>query len=116
MQTGPMTSVGSVRTFNADEGWGVIDGPDVPGGCWVHFSAIAMDGYRELARGQHVSFRAEPASQDGFAYRAAKVWMSMTGIEPPDQPRTQGGSAAYHSSLTLTFDAPHQDDVTGTQA
>src|SRR4051812_10864714 len=74
MQTGPMTSVGSVRTFNADEGWGVIDGPDVPGGCWVHFSAIAMDGYRELARGQRVSFRAEAASQDGFAYRAVKVW------------------------------------------
>lgn len=100
-----MTSVGSVRTFDADEGWGVIDGPEVPGGCWVHFSSIAMDGHRELTRGQHVSFRAEAASQDGFAYRAVKVW---TGdIEPPDQPRTQGDSAAYHSSLTLTFDPPH---------
>jgi CspA family cold shock protein len=109
-----MTSVGSVRTFDADEGWGVIDGPDVPGGCWVHFSAIAMDGYRELPRGQHVSFRAEAASQDGFAYRAVKVWTG--GIEPPDQPQTQGSSAAYHSSLALTFDAPYQGDVTGTQA
>jgi CspA family cold shock protein len=109
-----MTSVGSVRVFDADEGWGVIDGPDVPGGCWVHFSAIAMDGYRELARGQHVSFRAEAASQDGFDYRAVKVWTGS--VEPPDQPRTQGGSAAYHSSLTLTFDAPHPDDAAGTQA
>ncbi|MFC7545634.1 hypothetical protein [Plantactinospora sp. GCM10030261] len=64
----------------------------------------AMDGYRELARGQHVSFRAEVASQDGFAYRAVKVW---TGdVEPADQPRTQRGSAAYHSSLNLTFDPP----------
>jgi CspA family cold shock protein len=108
-----MTSVGSVRTFDADEGWGVIDGPDVPGGCWVHFSAIAMDGYRELARGQLVSFRVEAASQDGFAYRAVKVW---TGdVEPPDQPQTQGSSAAYHSSLTLTFDTPHPDDVAGRQ-
>jgi CspA family cold shock protein len=104
-----MTSVGSVRTFNADEGWGVIDGPDVPGGCWVHFSAIAMDGYRELARGQHVSFRAEAASQDGFDYRAVKVWTADT--EPPDQPRTQGSSAAYHSSLTLTFDGPHPGET-----
>lgn len=61
-----------------------------------------------------MSFRAEAASQDGFAYRAVKVWTG--GIEPPDQPRTQGNSAAYHSSLTLTFDAPHQGDATGTQA
>jgi len=34
-----------VREFYPDEGWGVIDGPDVPGGCWVHFSAIAVAGY-----------------------------------------------------------------------
>jgi CspA family cold shock protein len=104
-----MTSVGSVRTFDADEGWGVIDGPDVPGGCWVHFSAIAMEGYRVLAPGQQVSFRAEAASQDGFAYRAMKVWTS--GIEPPDQPQTHGSSAAYHSSLTLTFDHSEPDDA-----
>ncbi|GGN85602.1 hypothetical protein GCM10010112_66200 [Actinoplanes lobatus] len=103
-----------MRTFDADEGWGVIDGPDVPGGCWVHFSAIAIDGYRELARGQHVSFRAEAASQDGFAYRAVKVWMG--GSEPPDQPGVQGNSAAYESSLTLIFDPPHPGDVAGTQA
>jgi CspA family cold shock protein len=109
-----MTSVGSVRTFDADEGWGVIDGLDVPGGCWVHFSAICMDGYRQLTRGQHVTFRAEAASQDGFAYRAVKVWAG--GIEPLDQSRTQGSSAVYRSSLTLTFDAPRSDDVTGTQA
>jgi CspA family cold shock protein len=100
-----MASVGSVQTFDADEGWGVIDGPDVPGGCWVHFSSIATDGYRQLTQGQQVSFRAESASQDGYAYRAVKVWTD--GIEPPDQAQTPGGFAAYHSSLTLTFDSPH---------
>lgn len=97
-----MTSVGSVRTFDADEGWGVIDGPDVPGGCWVHFSAIAMAGYRELKPGQRVSFSAEAASQDGFAFRAVKVW---TGdAEPPGQPGREESSAAYQSRLTLTFE------------
>ena len=97
-----MTSSGSVRTFDADEGWGVIDGPDVPGGCWVHFSAIEMRGFRALAPGQRVTFRAEAASQDGFAFRATKVWTGAD--EPPDQPRTRGNSAAYRSTLTLTFD------------
>ena len=108
-----MTSVGSVRAFDADEGWGVIDGPDVPGGCWVHFSALAMDGYRMLVAGQQVSFRAEAVSQDGFAYRAVKVWMG--GAEPVDRDRTESGSAGYHSRLTLTFDTPLTDD-SGMQA
>lgn len=103
-QNGAVTRVGVVRAFHADEGWGVIDGPDVPGGCWVHFSAIAMGGYRQLTPGQRVSFRAEAVSQDGFAFRAVKVW---TGdAEPPDDPDQHGTSAAYHSTLTLTFDDP----------
>ncbi|MEV8507065.1 cold shock domain-containing protein [Actinoplanes sp. NPDC051475] len=97
-----MTSAGSVRTFDADEGWGVIDGPDVPGGCWVHFSVIAAAGYRELMPGQLVSFSAEAASQDGFAFRAVKVW---TGdVEPPGQPGPGENSTAYRSTLTLTFE------------
>jgi CspA family cold shock protein len=99
-----MTSSGSVRTFDADEGWGVIDGPDVPGGCWVHFSAIEMPGFRALVAGQRVTFRAEAANQDGFAFRATKVWTGAD--EPPDQPPTRGNSAAYRSTLTLTFDEP----------
>jgi CspA family cold shock protein len=96
-----MTSSGVVRSFDAGEGWGVLDGPDVPGGCWVHFSAIAMIGYRELAAGQTVSFHAEAADQDGFAFRAVKVW---TGDVEPDQPRPGNGSAGYSSVLRLTFD------------
>jgi cold shock protein len=78
VHTGPMASTGIVRTFDPDVGWGVIDGPDVPGGCWVHFSAIAADGYRQLADGQPVSFIAEEVSQDGFAFRAVKVWTGDT--------------------------------------
>ncbi|TDC35128.1 cold shock domain-containing protein [Micromonospora sp. 15K316] len=108
-----MTSVGSVRTFDADEGWGVIDAPDVPGGCWVHFSAIAGDGYRQLVRGQRVSFHAEAANQDGFGFRAVKVWTEE--IEPADYPRVQGNSAVYRSSLTLTFDDPTRTDMTWPQ-
>lgn len=99
-----MTSSGSVRTYDAAAGWGVIDGPDVPGGCWVHFSAIAADGYRQLAPGQHVSFVAEAARQDGFAFRAVKVWTGDT--EPPGADQGHAPSAAYDSTLTLTIDGP----------
>ncbi|WP_411267250.1 cold-shock protein [Actinoplanes sp. KI2] len=105
-----MTSVGSVRAFDADEGWGVIDGPDVPGGCWVHFSAIATAGFRELRPGQPVRFRAEAADQDGYAYRAVQVWSG--NAEPPDPPPTHDDrSGGYHSRLTLTVDPPPSSDA-----
>jgi len=47
-----MSETGTVREYDADEGWGVIDAPSVPGGCWVHFSAIASsytNQFRSLA-------------------------------------------------------------------
>jgi cold shock protein len=98
-----MASIGSVRSYSTDEGWGVIDGPDVPGGCWVHFSAIAVAGYRELTPGEQVSFHHEAADQDGFAFRAKKVWTGA--VEPPD-PTAVPADGAYRSTLTLSFDPP----------
>jgi CspA family cold shock protein len=99
-----VASVGVVREFRLDQGWGIIDGSDVPGGCWVHFSAIVMDGDRRLTPGQWASFRAEAADQDGFNFRALKVWLN--GLEPADPPADQESSSAHRSSLTLTFDQP----------
>jgi hypothetical protein len=41
---------GVVQWFDADEGWGVIVAPQVPGDCFVHFSSIEARGYREPCR------------------------------------------------------------------
>jgi len=96
---------GVVREFHGNEGWGVIDGPTVPGGCWVHFSAVAMDGFRQLAAGRHVWFRAEAAEQDAFGFRAVKVWTGdVEPTDPPSSKHAPGG--AYRSRLLLTFDEP----------
>jgi cold shock protein len=67
---------GVVRAFDPDEGWGVIEASEVPGGCFVHFSNIAMDGYRSLGVGQRVRFTCEEPGflQDGYPYRAITVW------------------------------------------
>jgi CspA family cold shock protein len=66
---------GTVKSFNDEEGWGVLTAPDVPGEIWVHFSGIEMDGYRALVEGQRVEFDCEhyPPGQDGFFYRARRV-------------------------------------------
>ena len=48
-------TTGIVKWFNAEKGYGFIsveNGPDV----FVHYSAIAADGYRSLEENQRVEF------------------------------------------------------------
>ena len=48
-------ATGTVKWFSSEKGFGFIsqaDGPDV----FVHFSAIAGDGYRNLEENQKVEF------------------------------------------------------------
>ena len=73
----PQNSVaGVVRWFDADEGWGVIVAPEVPGGCFAHFSVIQASGFRELRAGQRVRFTYEDPGflQDDCPFRALAVW------------------------------------------
>jgi len=69
-------SAGTVKWFDADEGWGVIEAAEVPGGCFVHFSNVETAGYRQLHAGQQVHFTFEQPGflQDGYSYRALAVW------------------------------------------
>ena len=47
---------GTVKWFSNSKGYGFIS-PDTGGGdVFAHFSAIAMEGYRTLRRGQKVNF------------------------------------------------------------
>jgi cold shock protein len=107
VQTGDVAHSGVVREFHVDDGWGVIDGPAVPGGCWVHFSAIAMGGFRQLTAGQHVWFRADAAEHDGFSFRAVKVWTEDVEPTSPARPKRSSGGA-FRSHLALTFDEPEE--------
>ena len=67
---------GVVKSFDADEGWGVIASAELPGDCFVHFSSIEIRGYRELRAGQHVWLTYEDPGflQDGCRFRALQVW------------------------------------------
>ena len=46
---------GKVKWFNAEKGYGFIENEE-GGDVFVHFSAIAMDGYKTLEEGQEVTF------------------------------------------------------------
>jgi cold shock CspA family protein len=68
-----MISRGTVREWS-DDGYGVVDSADTPGGCWVFHISVAQDGFRALTPGDEVAFTFERARQDGFEFRALVLW------------------------------------------
>jgi len=49
---------GTVKWFNNSKGYGFLVSADESKDVFVHFSSIAMDGYRTLKTGQNVLFEA----------------------------------------------------------
>ena len=101
-----MATRGRVSAWHEDEGWGVLESEETPGGCWAHFSAVRVEGYKVLAAGQEVLFVHEPCEQDGFAHRALAVWPADR--QPVREAPETRDSPAYRSSLRLRFDEPEQ--------
>ncbi len=50
---------GTVKWFNESKGFGFITPGDGSADVFVHFSAIAGDGFKTLAEGQTVSYNVE---------------------------------------------------------
>jgi CspA family cold shock protein len=47
---------GTVKWFNSEKGFGFIQQDDGGADVFVHYSAIASSGYRELSEGQKVEY------------------------------------------------------------
>ena len=63
---------GTVKWFNNAKGYGFIEqqgGEDV----FVHFSAIAMDGFKTLAEGQEVEFEIQAGAKGLHAANVQRV-------------------------------------------
>lgn len=52
-------NIGTVKWFNESKGFGFISPQDGSDDVFVHFSAIAGDGFKTLAEGQAVSYQVE---------------------------------------------------------
>lgn len=97
---------GVVREWHDAEGWGVIDSPETPGGCWAHFSHIDADGYRSATPGQTVDLVHESPGQDGYPFRAVRVRIDGLAPAGPAEPTDPGGACS--SRLTIRYDGPEQ--------
>ena len=65
-------AIGTVKWFNAEKGFGFItqeSGPDV----FVHFSAIAGDGYRNLEENDQVEFEVTTGPKGPNAANVRKI-------------------------------------------
>ncbi|MCR8574013.1 cold-shock protein [Streptomyces sp. Isolate_219] len=65
----------TVREWRDEEGWGVLDSHETPGGCFGHYSDIQTGGFRTLSPGQQVdlTWEAPGFQQDGYDYRAVTI-------------------------------------------
>ena len=64
---------GTVKWFNAQNGYGFISNEEGGEDVFVHFSAIQADGYKTLEEGQKVSFETEQDPKDSRKLRAINV-------------------------------------------
>lgn len=66
------TTIGTVKWFNADKGFGFIEqenGPDV----FVHFRSIVGEGFKTLNEGQRVQFEVTQGQKGPQAERVTPV-------------------------------------------
>lgn len=64
---------GTVKWFNSEKGFGFISNDDGSGDVFVHFSAIASEGYKTLNEGQKVTFDTEADPKNSSKTRAVNV-------------------------------------------
>jgi CspA family cold shock protein len=92
-----------VREWHDDDGWGVLDSAETPGGCWAHRSNAVVRGYATFTAGQEIQLEFEAAGQDGYAFRAFRFWAA---VEPPApvsaETATSAGETAAHPGPATT--------------
>lgn len=94
-----MASRGRVRQYSVEEGWGILESDDTPGGCLVRVLDLRTQS-GTLSAGEEVDFEWESlppgVEEELFRFSALSVRPAGAAIEPPpvadDRPKFVGGS------------------------
>ncbi len=70
---------GKVKWFNAEKGYGFIEGQDGKD-VFVHFSAIEQDGFKTLDEGQEVEFEVVEGARGPQAANVVKLDRKSTRL------------------------------------
>jgi CspA family cold shock protein len=68
-----MRTVGTVKWFNDEKGFGFITPDDGTKDCFVHHSAIQAQGFKSLQEGQRVEFDAVTRDKGRAAENVVKL-------------------------------------------
>ncbi|MCG6955047.1 MAG: cold-shock protein [Gemmatimonadetes bacterium] len=68
-----MRTVGTVKWFNDQKGFGFITPDDGGKDCFVHHSAIQAEGFRTLAEGDRVEFEVVQGTKGPAAEGVTKI-------------------------------------------
>ena len=68
-----MRTTGVVKWFNDGKGYGFITPDASDKDCFVHYSAIQVDGFRSLAEGERVEFDLVDGEKGPAAENVSKV-------------------------------------------
>ncbi len=97
-----MLMTGKVKWFDDKKGYGFIELDDGSGDVFVHYTAIEMEGFKSLTKGQPVQFEVTDAEKGRQATSVREIVTSEKG-------KKESGDTSSKMKVSSTIGDPYAD-------